>query len=926
MTDTKLSHLRRIPAELTSASHAHFVGRTWELAGLGAGFIGTSRGAEVQPVAVITGLGGMGKTALTAEALTLWDRRFTWVLLYQAKPNTLSLDATLRDMHLKLSGELGRYHAHVQAHPADAIYRAATEDFTGPQRLERLTRNLARALADEAILLVLDNFETNLKPQAEPGTEAAPLWACQDPAWDQYLAHLARALVGTPLRLLMTCRRPLAALAGTACQQVRLGPLPAGEAALYLREHAGLSQMLFSADAAEHDLARRLLDASRFHPLLMDRLARLATGGPELRPQLFEALAVLETRHHAARLPALFATNPGDTRELAYLEEALTTSLEHLLHATSPEARRLLWMIALANEPVTLELLRGVWSGESPTHERLRRIKKDLERLPQLPAELQALPPELRVELNALPPDPPRPDPVPLLRFLLAVGLVSEERSGPEDDNPDFTCHELVRERIHAWMQAHASDHADLTADSIRLAYAERLQAVFEALQHQDMTTTLQAGSRALMYYVQAGAYELLEDFAGWVVTASHDPRLLAALLPHLEAAATAAPAGRPRWRCLCYLADALNRAGQPNASLSFYAQAATQARSVAEARGGDARQAWDDIGWINSNFAHALRDVGDLDAARQRRLDAAEAQKRAGSPAINVLGNELEALRIAILQGQAATALPEVEARLAQVQSWWRQQRAGQPVPEAPNAEFLVRVLIGGLDIAQAAHCAQDAWEAALRCIDAILEVEHALQRPAEGIANTRMNRAIVLGRLCRFGEAQAELEACLRMFQHDPVRRARTLGALGLLFGDQGDVVQAIMQGRQALALCAQLPDPHDRAVSHGNLANYLERHDTPSASVEAAYHRLAALIYFLVARLGQDLRTLLGLYAFRFCRAQAAGAPLVVPRVAALLAESAFQSLADWLRQRQVDVAELQTAVDAVLEQVQQAVLRG
>lgn len=52
--------------ELTTAGHEHFVGRTWELAGLGAEFIGASSGAEVKPVAVITGLGGMGKTALTA--------------------------------------------------------------------------------------------------------------------------------------------------------------------------------------------------------------------------------------------------------------------------------------------------------------------------------------------------------------------------------------------------------------------------------------------------------------------------------------------------------------------------------------------------------------------------------------------------------------------------------------------------------------------------------------------------------------------------------------------------------------------------------------------------------------------------------------------------------------------------------------------
>lgn len=155
-------------AELTLAQHEHFVGRTWELARLGAQFIG----ADTTPVAVITGLGGMGKTALTAEALSLWQTRFDWVLLYQAKPNKLEFETFLRDVHLKLVGELGRYHDHVKARPADAIYRDASAEFTGAERYDRLTRNLIRALRDEAILLVLDNFETNLKPHPEPSVSS----------------------------------------------------------------------------------------------------------------------------------------------------------------------------------------------------------------------------------------------------------------------------------------------------------------------------------------------------------------------------------------------------------------------------------------------------------------------------------------------------------------------------------------------------------------------------------------------------------------------------------------------------------------------------------------------------------------------------------------------------------------------------------
>jgi tetratricopeptide (TPR) repeat protein len=928
--DTRNPRLHQI-AELTTAGHEHFVGRTWELAGLGAEFIGSSTAVDIKPVALITGLGGMGKTALVAEALGLWESRFQWVLLYQAKPNALAFEATLRDVHMKLYGELGRYHQHVQSHPADAIYRPADAEFTGPERLDRLIRNLVCALRDEAILLVLDNFETNLKPKPESASadgNGEPLWACQDPAWDRCLSMLAEELPGTPSRVLITCRRPLAALAG-ACHRILLGPLPSGEAALYLREHRGLREMVFGGDPGEKALALRLLAASRFHPLLMDRLARLATGDPTLRSRLMQALAELENRHDFSALPALFATAPGDTKELAYLNDALATSLDHLIRDANPDARRLLWIIAIANEPVTLKLLKSVWSGESHEQHQLRQIKEVLDMLPLLPTELQLrlqdMPLALRARVDALSPtDPGDADPAPLLRYLIAVGLVTEERTGPDDDNPDVSTHELIRERIHAWMRDHAEDRGDLTDNSIRLVYVDHLVAVFKALQHRNMAAAIQAGSHALVYCVQAGDYNRLSSFASSLVTGTNDSRLLTDLLPHLEAAAASAPEGEPQWSCFTYLADALLIADRPEASISFYEQAATLARSAAEVQGEGGRHAWSDLAWITGNWALALRRTGNADASRQRYLDSAEAGKKAGRPAIHAVATELNALRIDIQKGGITEALPQVELRLAQVEGWWRQHRSGQLPSEAPTLEFVARVFIGALDIAREAHMARNDWKSALLRIDTILDVQQALERPAEDIARNRMNRAVVLGNLGGFGEARTELEYCLEVFQHNPGAKAATLSSLAQLFSIQGDASQAITQERRARAIRGQKNETRARDKTQNNLALYIEQSGTPAAFMEAENHRLIDLIYVIVSDLGKDLPISISNYTRHFSRALTTGIPLTVPRVAELLANPAFHPLETWLRQRDVDIAKLQTTVDQLLEQARQAAI--
>jgi tetratricopeptide (TPR) repeat protein len=222
-------------------------------------------------------------------------------------------------------------------------------------------------------------------------------------------------------------------------------------------------------------------------------------------------------------------------------------------------------------------------------------------------------------------------------------------------------------------------------------------------------------------------------------------------------------------------------------------------------------------------------------------------------------------------------------------------------------------------------AHAARKDWASALRRIDAILEVKHALKRPAEDIAGNRINRANLLAQLPgRFGEAKHELEACLQLFKNDPSSRARVLSSLAELFSKQGDMGQAITQERRALAIREQLPEPDQRAISHNNLAKYLDCSGTPSVLAESQRHMFAALVYLFVAGLRHYLQTSLRNYASFFRRAHTAATVLAVPRVAELLADPAFHPLELWLLHRQVNINDLQVAVDKFLDQARQAAL--
>jgi tetratricopeptide (TPR) repeat protein len=908
---------------------AVFVGRGEPLARLGREWLGE----EGPAVALIQGLAGLGKTVLAAEAIHLWHEPFDCVLAFQAKPSPLQLDDFCRQVDQHLMFESNRYREKCRQNPYARVYLDYDPQmFPSPEmRYERMRANLVEALRDEAILLVLDNFENNLE-RVETGAGSS-LYACSDPGWDDLLSALGRDLPSTPRsRLLVTTRHRPRALSGAATTLwVPLGPLPMGEAALYLRSRPELRRLLFGGESGRK-LVYRLLEVSRGHPLILDRLAGLAHDPPALSAALDRVQA-----DGWQQLPDLFTPAAADDaereRERRYLEDVVAGAVDLLIERLTPDARRLLRIVTLANEPVSERFIEGVWQGKTVEDEQIEELRPVVLALDALPDDdprkqrlLEFIATDegkrLMEKIRNASPQPEAPPVDPLLAELHGAGLLTKEEpaggwgqpqaapSAP-DAPATYAFHELVRERTTAWIAAHPKAPDPRTDDEIRIAYGDRYAQVFDDLYHQNRDAAGEAGRRALVYFVAARAFDRLGSFASGLVTGVNNPALLRSVVAELQGAIDQAPPGQPRWRLRSYVADALHNTGQSDRSLAFFAAAAKEAETAGE---------WSDVGTITGNWANAVGHIGDLDEAKRLLLRSADACREAGDPEVGVVASELEALRIDLMRGEAEQALPEIESRVDRVRDWWQRTQSGESVAEAPNRTVLGRALVSGLDIASGANQRLERWQA---CLDLLKEIESAKRALGENeveLAMTRSSQYESLLKLGRLDEAQRLLEGCLPVYRSAGATacEARCLSALAAVWDERNEPSEAIALERQALAVHNTLPHPFDRAISHNNLSGSLQGagHDA-----EAAAHRLAAGVYSMVTVHREYLAIWLHNLRVLAGRAQANGDRYTLPPLDDVLAQPEFAALRQFLDSRGVDRAALQADIDRLVDQAHQ-----
>jgi len=304
---------RRWPAELTSGSQAGIV---------------------------ICGIGGTGKTTLAAEVTArIRDREPGRILV--SLTGALTLESLLGEVTSTIRRELI-----VRGQDVRALDVAARTDLSWQDRLEVLRTHV---LDRVPVLLVLDNFEDNLRPDGDPGYAVR----------DEVLAELLAAWVTDPgrSRLLITCRYPFTLPSGVAD---RLSFRQLG--ALSRAETMKLAWSLPALDDLDEAQLEQVWRLAGGHPRSLEYLDALLSGGQAPYPDVTRRLHDAVTRRlDGADRAQWLAARTGLDAALAEIVALAADDvlLDQLLLRLdrAPGAAALLMGISVYREPVDLNAI-----------------------------------------------------------------------------------------------------------------------------------------------------------------------------------------------------------------------------------------------------------------------------------------------------------------------------------------------------------------------------------------------------------------------------------------------------------------------------------------------------------------------------------------------------------------------------------------
>jgi hypothetical protein len=770
------------------------------------------------------GMPGAGKTACALELAYRHEQgRFTGYVWHRAPEADSDISSALFNLMQDIQTQL------------NAPGLGLTTALDDPRHFRQYTLPRLRALLKQhSLLLVLDNLETLLTDSDG--------W--RDPLWGEVVAALLAH--DGPSRVVLTSRRVPADLAKH--KKVQAEPIHAlslAESVLLARELPNLRRLF--DDEAGRALLRQTLRVVQGLPELLRLADGLAADRATLTARV--AAAADEVADRADVLDAFFTvggTHEGETRqEDADFVRALQGWTAGVAGVLSPTARLLFaFLCRVEPEDRRQDILEANW--------------KDF---------LTRLGPDHAVAVAALA-EPEQGQPA-ALTGLEAVGLVDVERSAIDP---------AQIEELKALLAAHADQGSDLdpaalpglltalaaqaTPYTIHPGVAETERAAADpavlaaadvelgdyhiAMVYHGQKREMEGGGSGVAESARCAAPYLLRQ-ERWgeastmleqMLVRDNSPDSLAFALPLLRRIVEATANTKEELENAGILAKTLWKTGRTDEAESL--QRDLIARSVAR---GNYRLASTAAG----DLLNLLWSSGRLGEALQVAEELAGYTAQAGLGPWTLLSDEVQRLQVMAGMGRYDEVLTAVEMLRPKMDVLPLKSEAGEAVNPWNVRETL-------LDTGHTAALYSERWETALTLNAEVVKAKESRGAGALEVARTRFNDYAPLLRLRHYADARALLHSSRAVFQaeHDIESLSRVYSALADLEENTGGRVAAVRFEEVALGYSYQADEPDACAISHHNLANYLQRQGADPATVLA--HRLSSATIRLQMRSGR------------------------------------------------------------------------
>ena len=341
---------------------------------------------------------------------------------------------------------------------------------------------------------------------------------------------------------------------------------------------------------------------------------------------------------------------------------------------------------------------------------------------------------------------------------------------------------------------------------------------------------------RATPYLLRRERWQEAGTLLEGMIQRDQTPATLAFALPLLRQIAAATQG--TDLRAMGNLANALLFAGRYTEAEQL--QRDTIAQCVAQ---GDYRS----TSAITGQLLNLLFLTGRYDDALSVAEQMADYTRQAGMGPWSQLANETMRLQILNTLGRYNEVLGRVNALRPQLATLPDKSAADESVNPWNVREAM-------LDTGRQAAQLLEEWQTALDLNAERLAYKQKRAPDDVELARTRFNDYFPLLRLGRYAEARALLMQCRAVFEprHAIKELGLVLGALADLEDGVGNRAAAVQFEESALRYKYQAGEPEDCAISHNNLAHYLERVGVAANIVLA--HRLAVGLILLQTNSGR------------------------------------------------------------------------